>query len=227
MRTVRCRGRLKGVSVQRGVCLLGVYLGGVCPGGTPPPLNRITGRCKNIIFPQLRLRTVITTTRCYRDNSDVAFSTTNENYSFWQLLHQEGFWIRLWSCFLPRWSDTTKPSWSVKTKCSLAVTFCGICLFGSDLPITNTKLIIENRHWRIPLHGPNSFVFMQFSPKILRNNRLVPHCELAASSRKSWIRHWQKILTLLILVPNQSLHIFSKTYSKPLNYSKSKFSREW
>ena len=60
MRTVRSSGRL---------------LGGVCPGGGvsaregvhpsmhwgrhPPPVDRMTDRCKNITFPQLRLRTVI------------------------------------------------------------------------------------------------------------------------------------------------------------------------
>ena len=55
MRTVRCSGR--------------VCLGGVCPrvvsarrclsGGVyTPTVNRITDRCKNITFPQLRLRTV-------------------------------------------------------------------------------------------------------------------------------------------------------------------------
>ena len=32
---------------------------GVCPGGYTPPVNRITDRCKNISFPQLRMRTVI------------------------------------------------------------------------------------------------------------------------------------------------------------------------
>ena len=38
--------------------------GGLCPGWSlsgrpPPPVNRITDRCKNITFPQLRLRAVI------------------------------------------------------------------------------------------------------------------------------------------------------------------------
>ena len=36
---------------------------GLCPGGLPdrdtPPVNRITDRCKNITFPQLRLRALI------------------------------------------------------------------------------------------------------------------------------------------------------------------------
>ena len=75
------------VSAQGGVCLGGVYLGSACPGGclprdvcvqgvytsqrqTPPnpkvhtpwyhpsPLNRMTDKCKNITFPQFRLRGV-------------------------------------------------------------------------------------------------------------------------------------------------------------------------
>ena len=44
-RTVRGSGRPGGVSAQGG----GVHL---------PPVNRITDRCKNITFPQLRLRAV-------------------------------------------------------------------------------------------------------------------------------------------------------------------------
>ena len=67
------RGCLPGGCLLRGVCLpggclpkgvfayVGVCLWGMClPGGgcTPPPVNRITGRCKNITFPQLLLRTV-------------------------------------------------------------------------------------------------------------------------------------------------------------------------
>ena len=50
-----CRGRRlpSGVSAGGGGCL---PRGGVC---TPPPVNRITDRCKNIIFLQLRLRTVM------------------------------------------------------------------------------------------------------------------------------------------------------------------------
>ena len=52
MRTVRCSGclRAEGVSTQMGVSAW---------WGTPPPVNRITHRCENIAFPQLRLRTVI------------------------------------------------------------------------------------------------------------------------------------------------------------------------
>ena len=74
----------QGVSAWGGVCragwLLGdvcweggCLLGGVCPGGClprgcvsqhapladTPPVERMTDRCKNITFPQLRLRTVI------------------------------------------------------------------------------------------------------------------------------------------------------------------------
>ena len=57
----------RGVSAWVGVCLGGICPGGVCPGGclsqhalgqTLPPVDRMTDRCKNIIFPQLRLRTV-------------------------------------------------------------------------------------------------------------------------------------------------------------------------
>ena len=61
MRTVRCSGRLggKGVSALGGVCQeAGVHL---------PPVNKITDRCKNITFPQLRLRTV-KIARCWRYN---------------------------------------------------------------------------------------------------------------------------------------------------------------
>ena len=44
-----------------GVCLgVSAQKGGVCLGGVHlPPVIRITDRCKNIIFPQLRLQTVI------------------------------------------------------------------------------------------------------------------------------------------------------------------------
>ena len=71
MRTVRCSGRLvggwKGVCLPRGVSAKGVSAwgclprrGGVCLGGVHlPPVIRIADRCKNIIFPQLRLQTVI------------------------------------------------------------------------------------------------------------------------------------------------------------------------
>ena len=50
-----------------GVCLGGCLPGRCLPRGwvvsakgacTPPPVNRITDRCKNITFPQLPLRTV-------------------------------------------------------------------------------------------------------------------------------------------------------------------------
>ena len=53
MRTIHCSGHPGG----------GVYpKGGVYPGGVHSPCEqnvRITDRCKNIIFPQLRLQTVI------------------------------------------------------------------------------------------------------------------------------------------------------------------------
>ena len=48
----------RGVSAQGGVCPGGMSeQGGVCPGDvwqTPPPMNRMTNRCKNITLPQLR-----------------------------------------------------------------------------------------------------------------------------------------------------------------------------
>ena len=68
MRRVRCSDRLGGVSAsgegsaQEG-CLPGGTWGG-CPerclprGCTPPPVNRVRDRCKNITFPKLLLRTV-------------------------------------------------------------------------------------------------------------------------------------------------------------------------
>ena len=56
---------MAGVSAQGGVCPgEGGSTVGVCPGGclprgcTPPPVNRITDRCKNITFPYLHLRMV-------------------------------------------------------------------------------------------------------------------------------------------------------------------------
>ena len=40
-------------------------------------------------------------------------------------------------------------------------------------------------------HGKISFIFMQFSAKVLPNNRLAPNLlEFASSSGKSWIRQW-------------------------------------
>ena len=73
MRTVCSSSRLFGVGVcpERGVCL-GVSSRGCLPiggcvyssmhwGRHPPPVDRMTDRCKNITFPQLRLRTVIKT----------------------------------------------------------------------------------------------------------------------------------------------------------------------
>ena len=72
MRTARFSCRLGGVYVgvsapgsvcpdgclPRGTSALGVYT--PCPlhAGIHPPMNRITDRCKNITFPQLRLRAV-------------------------------------------------------------------------------------------------------------------------------------------------------------------------
>ena len=63
-----------GLSAQSGVSAQGCPPGGCLPRRRvyvsqhalkqtpPPPVNRITDRCKNITFPQLRLRTVITRT---------------------------------------------------------------------------------------------------------------------------------------------------------------------
>ena len=54
-------------AVWAGVCPGGCLPGGVCPGvyhsmhwgrHSPLPVDRMTNRCKNITFPQLRLRTV-------------------------------------------------------------------------------------------------------------------------------------------------------------------------
>ena len=48
-----------GMSAQGRVCQDGVSAGGVCPVGcTPPPVNRITDRFKNITFPQFSFATV-------------------------------------------------------------------------------------------------------------------------------------------------------------------------
>ena len=83
MRTVRCSSRLlggvcpgegrvsaRGMSAQGGVCQgVSAQEGGVCPGGVypsmhwgrhPPCRDRMIDRCKNITFPQHRLRMVIT-----------------------------------------------------------------------------------------------------------------------------------------------------------------------
>ena len=48
----------EGVSVQGSLCTGSLCLGGLCQGVQPPPVNRTTDRCKNITFPQLRLRMV-------------------------------------------------------------------------------------------------------------------------------------------------------------------------
>ena len=61
MRTARCSGRLGGC-MPGGVCLGGSARGVCLPRVvyTHPTVNKITDRCKNITFPKLRLRTVIT-----------------------------------------------------------------------------------------------------------------------------------------------------------------------
>ena len=82
MRTVRCSDRLGGLP-GGGVCLGCVCLGGFLPSGvssqggvstwgclprrvySSPPRDRITDRCKNITFRQLRLRTVIRQNQWY------------------------------------------------------------------------------------------------------------------------------------------------------------------
>ena len=73
MHTVRCSGRLRGVSTRRAVprgCLPGGVCqgvsaqrevsawGGCLPRQTPPHVKRITVRCKNNTLPQLLLQTV-------------------------------------------------------------------------------------------------------------------------------------------------------------------------
>ena len=71
-----CPGEMsaQGVSAQGDVCPGGVCQGDVRRGGclpvgcnpacteadTPPPVNRMTDRCKNITLPQLMLQTVMT-----------------------------------------------------------------------------------------------------------------------------------------------------------------------
>ena len=69
-------------------------------------------------------------------------------------------------------------------------------------PANNRGFHDKQIHWRIygaggeggtrdaPLLGPISFIFMQFSGKIWPGNRLAPPLELAPTSGKSWIRHW-------------------------------------
>ena len=99
MRTARFSGRLGGwgvclgVSTWGGVCpggegglpeeflrqgclcrgesVWGVYTPIACRD-TPPPMNRMTDRCKNITFPQLRLRAVIN--RFFLTNSNCSVS---------------------------------------------------------------------------------------------------------------------------------------------------------
>ena len=63
MHTIRCGGRLAGGCLPggEGVCLGGVSAqGGSCLGGYTPPCeqNDRQDRCKNITFPQPRLRAV-------------------------------------------------------------------------------------------------------------------------------------------------------------------------
>ena len=57
---------------------------------------------------------------------------------------------------------------------------------------TNSGGSKGGRQGRALPHGPNSFIFMQFLAKKLKNNRLAhPPLELALT-RKSWIRHWSR-----------------------------------
>ena len=56
MRTARFNGHFgRGVSTQG----VSAQRRGVCLGGVHPPVNRMSDRCKNITFPQLRFRAVI------------------------------------------------------------------------------------------------------------------------------------------------------------------------
>ena len=118
MRTVRCSGRLEregAVSAWRVVCLEGVcpwgcLPGGVCPGGVCPggclprggvhlpPVNRITDRCKNITFPQLCLRTVITTQTVNpvrRSSSRSRFGSRVNGICQWKPLIYKTLWFSL------------------------------------------------------------------------------------------------------------------------------------
>ena len=63
----------RGVSARKG----GVSARG---GVHLPPVNRITDRCKNIIFPQLRLRTVICPYSMTQDNTQSGLQTFLDNH---------------------------------------------------------------------------------------------------------------------------------------------------
>ena len=56
MRTVRCSGRLSGLSARGGICLGGVTARGVYT--FLPWTEFLTHACENITFPQLLLQTV-------------------------------------------------------------------------------------------------------------------------------------------------------------------------
>ena len=97
MRTVRCSSRLLvgGVCPGKGVSRGVTAWGGVCPGGRgclprgvcipactradTHHVDRMTDRCKNITFPQHRLRTVIT-----------------EPIPMTSIFYQQ--WKRMWTC---------------------------------------------------------------------------------------------------------------------------------
>ena len=115
------------------------------------------------------------------------------------------------------WSFETCPKvlmlWSVKNSSKLS--------FLSDILLSESSVVVcgENTQWRIqggapgmraPL-GLNSFIFVQFSAKILQNNRLAhPPVELASPSGNPdppvilvfpsknadcWIRLWLQYVT--------------------------------
>ena len=113
MCTAHFSGHLRGVFQREGVCPGGMVSaqGGVCQESVHlPPVNRMTDRCKNITFPQVRLWAVITwSISVWWDSFPCPLWTdwrthTTENITFPQLhwravkTKTPGFLISRWHC---------------------------------------------------------------------------------------------------------------------------------
>ena len=92
VRGVYCRGcLLQGVSALGGVCSAGVCSGGegvcgipACTEADTPPVNRMTGRCKNIALATTSLRPVnifqVNVTIAIKPRPRPTFATQNDTY---------------------------------------------------------------------------------------------------------------------------------------------------
>ena len=100
--TVCCSSRLGAGGVCLGECLRGrgstwgiVSPGGVCLGGVHlPPWYRIADTCKNITFPQLRLRTVKICIYIYSYTTRSHSNCSRRLRCIW-VLSSSGWWHRL------------------------------------------------------------------------------------------------------------------------------------